>query len=495
MSIKPIAKQVLQKSGLLQLNPSKQTLRSAVQDQMDQRVEEREGRRRRRRKAEGSTEPLATISRRVEEEEEVVEEDKKEEEEEEGKRRRGKPSQQHSVDEGGDIIVRKRRAKKKTSKRESNIGIENEENYEEKKTKLKKRRKKRQVSLSSQDDYEGEVGKSEKEKKKKRKSTGGAHGLREELYADPQLVTTLQGLEDDMFSLSGEGDMTTLSPSPLIPPLPPSQPVAKIYLERGGGFAKTSVAALSAVTTFSALANSEKQQSPLGLGLATQRIFRSLAIFAHGLLAGLAGWQVFMVYSLHEHDLQFISLYSPLAQPLQLIFYLLTVICTVSVCDRYDVAEFSLTGLQRMLTLRSGGISVLVYWATLLLTLVTTRVDDKLSLFQHNATLFTDMEEEERSYELETWKAMNLARGLAVILGWLLVALRPNTDLLYKNLRSSLSPSLTMRCQHACIPVFIIDNRRKARTTPTEMMNIFRKLERGEGRGGKKEAIETIKMP
>ena len=64
-------------------------------------------------------------------------------------------------------------------------------------------------------------------------------------------------------------------------------------------------------------------------------------------------------------------------------------------------------------------------------------MDDKLSLFQHNATLFTDMEEEERSYELETWKAMNLARGLAVILGWLLVALRPSTDLLYKNLRST----------------------------------------------------------
>ena len=64
-------------------------------------------------------------------------------------------------------------------------------------------------------------------------------------------------------------------------------------------------------------------------------------------------------------------------------------------------------------------------------------MDDKLSLFQHNATLFTDMEEEERSYELETWKAMNLARGLAVILGWLLVALRSSTDLLYKNLRST----------------------------------------------------------
>ena len=443
---------------------------------MDERVEEREGRRRRRKKAEGKTEPLATISGRVEEEEAEVEENKKEEEVR-GERRRGK--QQLSVDEGGDV-VRKRRTKKKTTKRDSNTGVsDNEENNEERKTKLKKRRKKRQVSLSSQDDYEG--GKSEKEKKSKRKSGGGgAHRLREELYADPQLVTTLQGLEDDMFSLSGEGDMTTLSPSPLIPPLPPSQPVAKIYLERGGGFSKTSVAALSAVTTFSALTSSEKQQSPLGLGLATQKIFRSLSIFAHGLLAGLAGWQVFMVYSLHEHDLQFISLYSPLAQPLQLIFYLLTVICTVSVCDRYDVAEFSLTGLQKLLTLRSGGISVLVYWATLLLTLVTTRVDDKLSLFQHNATLFTDMEEEERSYELETWKAMNLARGLAVILGWLLVALRPNTDLLYKNLRLSQLPLQLPSCQFSS-------------SIRTEKITIFRKLERGGGK--RKEVVETIKIP
>ena len=77
---------------------------------------------------------------------------------------------------------------------------------------------------------------------------------------------------------------------------------------------------------------------------------------------GLAAWQVFMVYSLHQDDLQFIALYSPLAQvlhtrhqglliqlprqPLQLAFYLLTVLCTVSVCDRYDIAQFSLSSLQ-----------------------------------------------------------------------------------------------------------------------------------------------------
>jgi hypothetical protein len=33
-----------------------------------------------------------------------------------------------------------------------------------------------------------------------------------------------------------------------------------------------------------------------------------------------------------------------------------------------------------------------------------SRIDDKLSLFQHNASLFTEMEETDLSYELETWK-------------------------------------------------------------------------------------------
>ena len=51
-------------------------------------------------------------------------------------------------------------------------------------------------------------------------------------------------------------------------------------------------------------------------------------------LAGLASWQVFTIYILHHDDLQFVDLYSPLSQPLMISFYLLTIICTVSVCDR-----------------------------------------------------------------------------------------------------------------------------------------------------------------
>jgi hypothetical protein len=43
------------------------------------------------------------------------------------------------------------------------------------------------------------------------------------------------------------------------------------------------------------------------------------------------------VFVLTEGDtetLDFIALYSPLSQPLHLIFYFLTVICTISILDR-----------------------------------------------------------------------------------------------------------------------------------------------------------------
>ena len=72
----------------------------------------------------------------------------------------------------------------------------------------------------------------------------------------------------------------------------------------------------------------------LELGMLAQKMFRSLATFCHGLLAGVGAWHVFMVYVLHRDDADFISLYSPLSQPVQTVFFLLTVICTVSVCDR-----------------------------------------------------------------------------------------------------------------------------------------------------------------
>jgi hypothetical protein len=43
--------------------------------------------------------------------------------------------------------------------------------------------------------------------------------------------TRVAGLEDDLYSVSGETDYANLSPSPLVPNFPSSQLVPKIYTE------------------------------------------------------------------------------------------------------------------------------------------------------------------------------------------------------------------------------------------------------------------------
>jgi len=144
-----------------------------------------------------------------------------------------------------------------------------------------------------------------------------------------------------------------------------------------------------------------------------------------------------IVYVLTEGEMElseFLDLYSPLSQPLHLIFFLLTIICTVSVLDRYDLAQFDFRQLQMMLSFRSSGIAIVIYFLVLIITLVTTRLDDKISLYQHNATIFNQLSPQELDSEISTWKALNACRSVGVILGWLLISFRPNTDL-YKHIK------------------------------------------------------------
>ena len=56
-----------------------------------------------------------------------------------------------------------------------------------------------------------------------------------------------------------------------------------------------------------------------------------------------------------------------------------------------------------MLTFRSGGSAILVYAATLVLTLANITYDDKLSLHSVNATLLEAMEDDELSHNVATW--------------------------------------------------------------------------------------------
>ena len=82
--------------------------------------------------------------------------------------------------------------------------------------------------------------------------------------------------------------------------------------------------------------------------MSSQKVYRTITLFLHGLLAGLSLWHIISTFVLSreaktkEKDsyLLFIDLYQPLAMPVQCGYYLLAVLCTVSVCDRLVLVMF-----------------------------------------------------------------------------------------------------------------------------------------------------------
>ena len=182
---------------------------------------DRRRRRRKKRLDEESMDSVSTISRAVEEADTC--------------RDTAEPSVSHRDDdrdkhltvEDSDIVKIKKKKLKKI-KETSQDDVEDT-------TDLKPRRKKKKKSsdsISSSEEFNGSADtKKAKKKRDRRKLTGSQALLREDFYSDPQLATTLQGLEEDMYSLAGEAaDSAILSPYPLVPNIPTSQPVAKVSL-------------------------------------------------------------------------------------------------------------------------------------------------------------------------------------------------------------------------------------------------------------------------
>lgn len=84
-----------------------------------------------------------------------------------------------------------------------------------------------------------------------------------------------------------------------------------------------------------AIVHEEPKNTTIEFALFTQKVIRTFSLFCHGLLAGLAVWHIVMAYVLIDFPLEdFILHYGRLALPVQCIFFILLLICTVSALDR-----------------------------------------------------------------------------------------------------------------------------------------------------------------
>lgn len=127
----------------------------------------------------------------------------------------------------------------------------------------------------------------------------------------------------------------------------------------------------------------------------------------------------------------FLENYYKLAQPLQSLYYMLFAICTVSVFDRYDMANPRSGFFQGLLTRPSRILSISAYLFALVFSISVANIDDRISLYKEHGHLWNDSE---TSSLLDTWRIINLMRVLGAVLGWILVALQPTKDYTAKNL-------------------------------------------------------------
>nr|KAG5697940.1 hypothetical protein BaRGS_030253 [Batillaria attramentaria] len=122
-------------------------------------------------------------------------------------------------------------------------------------------------------------------------------------------------------------------------------------------------------------------RTTMEFGLATHRVFKTLCLFLHGLTAGLALWEIVIVYVLAQHpDTDFLDHYEKLSLPVQCVFYLLFALCAISACDRFDIGNPTRRFVVQALTLQNGAVSIFVYLAGLVLSLSTIDVEDRMHL-------------------------------------------------------------------------------------------------------------------
>ncbi|XP_041367029.1 transmembrane protein 237-like [Gigantopelta aegis] len=276
-----------------------------------------------------------------------------------------------------------------------------------------------------------------KKGKKKKKATSVVQHADDE-FVDNGLAADLACINEDIIHRSELKDeplpLTNLQNKPNLR----SEPTPKVYIEINSGFKKENklryAKRKAAEEVEKVSAPEPSRQTTIDFALSAHRILKTFCLFLHGLTAGIAAWQIVIVYILSAHDdIDFLDHYQPLALPVQCMFYLLLVFCTVSACDRWDIGNMNGKFFVQAVTLHNGAVSILLYLAAIILSVTIVSTEDRMSLYFTNVDLWNVPSV--RKSELTTWRAINTARGVLAVLGWFILSITPNADRLRKNLQ------------------------------------------------------------
>ncbi|XP_062535209.1 uncharacterized protein LOC134204405 [Armigeres subalbatus] len=170
------------------------------------------------------------------------------------------------------------------------------------------------------------------------------------------------------------------------------------------------------------------------LSCAVQRVWLHIANVCHGLLGGLALAHLLLICTTRPYDWVEASIrhYSAFAEVYANTFYCLAIICMVSIFDRMDISHFSLSSAtDNNISFRSVVI-IMIYAATIVLSLSAGSMDERLYLSASNVTVWE--EELETNKVLSIWNTLSIARSVGAIFGWVVIGMSPDQDQLYDHL-------------------------------------------------------------
>ncbi|ESO94700.1 hypothetical protein LOTGIDRAFT_239485, partial [Lottia gigantea] len=319
----------------------------------------------------------------------------------------------------------KKRKPKKTVDENENAGVGGSKENEEDVTGSK-------ASLIGKESESGTPKKKGKKKKVKKE-------INKDEFGDAVLASDLTFISEDVVAERVKDETLVDQPHYTSPNILRSQPTGKLYIETNRGFKGEDKAKLA-----KKIAEEEKTRefdivepssmTTMEFGLQTHKIFKTFGLFLHGLLAGIALWHIVIVYILSQFPTtDFLQHYRPLAMPVQCMYYILLALCSVSACDRCDVANTSGRFFLKALSLQNTAIAIVIYFLALILSICLISTEDKINLYDTKPELWTDAVESDS--ELSLWRTLNTVRGVSIILGWVVLSVAPNADRLGDNLK------------------------------------------------------------
>ncbi|KAI4462541.1 transmembrane protein [Holotrichia oblita] len=285
------------------------------------------------------------------------------------------------------------------------LSPEEKKHYKKRKDHAQLDNEERNIYNSIQDIYNREgdeiiTGKKSKSRKKKHADNEmGMGDSREMMIPKEKRKTALEDLQDDVFENNAEDFIKheKIRKSP--------RKSDKLYVQKKNKFEVTNRPTLMRSSTIDPDAFKRNAERPLQTAMHIQKYWIPFTTFCHGLLGGLAfAHSTYLHCNRNTKDVQYIIHYANYSDIYTCIFYALCVICLISVFDRYDIASIKSIDLQELVKHRKGCAVIFLYVATMIVHLVTAKVDDKMSLVLYNNITQLDMTD----FEVSEWYNLSL---------------------------------------------------------------------------------------